>query len=116
MNEPEKKVLNREVMKNLIGDDDMALIRKFEIEFLQQAKVSMAKIVQLFGSNKLVEIKEEAHFLKTSAKAIGAEQVAEHLENLEQAGLDQDKEKCKALIMLSNQGLKAVYGAVKNES
>ena len=110
------QVLNRDVMKNLIGEDDLALIRKFEIEFLQQAQVSMAKIVKTYGANNLAAIKEEAHFLKTSAKAVGAEQVASLLESLEKVSLKKEKENCKQHIVLITQALKAVYGAVKNES
>ncbi len=115
MNNQPREVLNREVMRNLIGDD-MVLIRKFEVEFLQQAKLSVAKIVQLYGREQFSEIKEEAHFLKTSAKAVGAEQVADLLETLEGNALEKAKEKCKQGIVLISRSLKQVYGAVKYES
>ena len=110
-----RKVLNKDVMKNLIGDDK-AMIRKFEIEFLQQAKASLAKIAQLYSSGQLIEIKEEAHFLKTSAKAVGAEQVAYLLGSLEGSALTQSSGECKQAIVSINDALKNVYGAVKNES
>jgi len=102
-------------MIDLIGDD-MEMMRKFEIQFLQQAKVSVGKIAAFYNDNKLIEIKEEAHYLKTSAKAVGAEQTADLLEALEQIALDNDKAQCKESIILINRSLKQVYGAVTNES
>jgi len=51
-NENELQVLNRQVMIDLIGDDQ-EMMRKFEIQFLQQAKISIAKIAELFKQNDL---------------------------------------------------------------
>ena len=76
------KVLNRNVMIALIGDDQPQ-IRQFEIDFLKQAQVSIKKITGYYQNDEFEQIKEEAHFLKTSAKAVGAEQSAMHLEALE---------------------------------
>ncbi len=115
MTDSENKVLNREVMKALIGDDT-EMIRKFEIEFLQQAKVSMSKFTKLYQDNAFKPMKEEAHFLKTSAKAIGAECLAQHLENMEHIAQKENKEMCKQQLIQINSALKAVYGAVVNES
>ena len=110
-----KAILNRQTMQDLVGDD-AELIKQFETDFLKQAKTSLGKIVQLFNDNQLPEIKEEAHFLKTSARAIGAEQAAELLQELEYAGLAADKGECKALIVKLNQAVKLVYGEIVNGS
>jgi HPt (histidine-containing phosphotransfer) domain-containing protein len=110
----QRQILNRQVMINLIGDDQ-AMMRKFEIQFLQQAKVSIAKIAELFKNNELKPIKEEAHFLKTSARAIGAEQTADLLQSLEEAALKEDKTLCKEHIILINRAVKEVYGVITNE-
>jgi HPt (histidine-containing phosphotransfer) domain-containing protein len=115
MNKPELKILNRDVMRALIGDD-VELARKFEIEFLQQAKVSLKKIVEFFNGGNLLAIKEEAHFLKTSAKAVGAEQTGELLECLENIALDSDKEQYKEKIVLISQTIKKFYGEITHES
>lgn len=115
MTNEQLKVLNRDVMKALIGDD-VAMIKKFEVEFLQQAKVSIAKFANAYKADAYEQLKEEAHFLKTSAKAIGAEQLAECLEQLEHTALDNDKAQCKSQIMAINSSVKQVYGAVVNES
>jgi len=110
----QRQILNRQVMIDLIGDDQ-AMMRKFEIQFLQQAKVSIAKIAELFKKNELKPIKEEAHFLKTSARAIGAEQVADLLQSLEESVLKEDNKLCKKYIILINRAVKQVYGVITNE-
>ncbi len=108
------QILNRNVMFELIGDDK-ALIKKFEIEFLQQAKKSIGKLSASYTDSDFTQIKEEAHFLKTSAKAIGAEISADYLQQLEDSSLNKDKEHCKELIILINNSVKQVYGAIKDE-
>ena len=115
MTDQNLKILNREGMKALIGDD-MEMIKKFEVEFLQQAKVSISKFADAYKQDAYEELKEEAHFLKTLAKAIGAEVLAEHLEQLEHTALDNDKQQCKQQIIAINNSVKQVYGAVVNES
>ncbi|MFT5756459.1 MAG: HPt (histidine-containing phosphotransfer) domain-containing protein [Alteromonadaceae bacterium] len=113
MNDIQGKILNRNVMRDLIGDDEV-LTKKFHIEFLKQAKISLNKIALCFNSNDFTAIKEEAHFLKTSAKAIGAEKTAYLLENLEIMALAKEKEKCKQHIIDINATLKQVYGEIVN--
>jgi len=108
-------VLNRSVMRELIGDDD-ALAKQFETEFLKQAKLSLNKIVGFFNKDEFKEIKEEAHFLKTSAKAIGAELTADLLQQLEQASLDANKANCKIIIVKVSDSVKQVYGEITNGS
>jgi HPt (histidine-containing phosphotransfer) domain-containing protein len=119
MNDIQGQILNRNVMRDLIGDDK-ALTKQFHIEFLKQAKVSLNKIAVFFNSNNFTSIKEEAHFLKTSAKAIGAEKTAYLLEGLEMMALaidkekEKDQDKCKQQIIDINTTLKQVYGEVVN--
>lgn len=108
-------ILNTNVLTGLIGDDDPALIRKFQVDFLKQAKESMAKIIALYKNTQLPEIKEEAHFLKTSAKAIGAEQVGMLLESLEKVALANDSDECRLHIVQINNGIKRVYEAIVDE-
>jgi HPt (histidine-containing phosphotransfer) domain-containing protein len=114
MIDSELQILNRSVMRDLIGDDE-ALARKFEIEFLQQGKVSVNKLTVSYNNQNFIEIKEEAHFLKTSAKAVGAEQTAELLETLEHLAANENIAECKQKIILINVSLKHVYGVIVNE-
>ncbi|MBA6252140.1 MULTISPECIES: Hpt domain-containing protein [unclassified Colwellia] len=115
MIDSQRQILNRNVMRDLIGDD-VALARKFEIEFLKQAKGSINKIALSYNSHNFTAIKEEAHYLKTSAKAVGAEQTAALLEALESMALDKNIAECKQKIVSINAALKQVYGAIVNES
>jgi HPt (histidine-containing phosphotransfer) domain-containing protein len=115
MTENNFQILNKNVMYDLVGDDE-ALIRKFEIEFLHQAKASIEKLSKAYKASNFNEIKEEAHFLKTSAKAVGAEQSADYLQQLEDESLNGNKEKCKTFIILINNAVKDVYGVIKNET
>ncbi|MDO7085861.1 Hpt domain-containing protein [Pseudocolwellia sp. AS88] len=108
------KIFNNSAMFDLVGDDK-ELIKKFQIEFLQQAKQSIAKLSDAYGQSDFTTLKEEAHFLKTSAKAIGAEQTGDYLQQLEDISELNDKNKCKELIILINNSIKQVYGVIKNE-
>ena len=74
------------------------------------------KYYNLYNNNKILPIKEEAHYLKTSAKAIGAEETGYLLEGLEEMALDNEKDKCKQQIVYINKALKQVYGVITNES
>lgn len=113
MNYTDKSVLNKQTMRSLIGDDD-ALREKFEIDFLKQGKQSLRKMTALFNESQFELIQQEAHFLKTSAKAVGAEQVAAILQELETIALSSDGVACKEMIISLNTALKQVYGMVKD--
>ncbi|WP_299798504.1 Hpt domain-containing protein [uncultured Shewanella sp.] len=115
MTEKQLKILNRDVMIGLIGNDP-EMIRQFEIDFLRQAKISLNKIAAMYNDSRLSEIREEAHFLKTSAKAIGAEQTSYLLQALENSGLEQDKVECKNLILKIKEALKRVHGVIVNDN
>lgn len=106
--EKQKPILDRAVIKSLVGDDP-EVIKQFEMDFVMQAKQKLQSIKQLFNQGELTVIKEEAHFLKTSAKAVGAEQTAELLEVLEQAALDKQVAECKQLIISIFHSVQDVY-------
>lgn len=115
MTEKQLEVLNRDVMIALIGNEP-EMIRQFEIDFLKQAKISLNKIVIMYNDSRIAEIKEEAHFLKTAAKAVGAEQTSYLLQALEQSGLEQDKIRCKDLILQIKEALQRVHGVIVNDN
>ncbi|WP_076407462.1 Hpt domain-containing protein [Shewanella sp. UCD-KL12] len=114
MNEGNQQILNRNVMIELIGDEP-ELIRQFEIDFLKQAKSSLQKIADLYNRSKFSDIKEEAHFLKTSAKAVGAEQVSHLLQTLEESGNELNKPECRELILNIKVALQQIHGVIANE-
>jgi HPt (histidine-containing phosphotransfer) domain-containing protein len=115
MSSKQLKIFNSNTMFDLVGDDP-ELIKKFQIEFLQQAKQSIAKLSDGYSKTDFKVLREEAHFLKTSARAIGAEQTADYLQQLEDISELNDKNKCKELIILINNSIKQVYGVIKNET
>ena len=102
------QVLNKHTLVSLIGDDT-AMIKKFETDFIKQAKTSLKEISQLYNAGELKPIKEVAHFLKTSAKAVGAEVTADYLQQLENSALALEKNKCRLLIIEISNSVKAVY-------
>ncbi|MBD1583762.1 Hpt domain-containing protein [Pseudoalteromonas sp. S16_S37] len=104
------QTLNEDVMLELLGDD-LEEINSFRQQFLVQAKGSLQKIADHYRQDKLKEIKEEAHYLKTSAKAIGAERCAYFLQELEDAALDLEKQKCRAYIESLSNEIKNVFRA-----
>ncbi|WP_426360445.1 Hpt domain-containing protein [Pseudocolwellia sp. HL-MZ19] len=115
MSNEQLKIFNSNTMLDLIGDDQ-ELIKKFQIEFLQQAKQSIAKLSDAYSKTDFNALKSESHFLKTSAKAIGAELTADYLQQLENISELNDKNKCKELIICINNSIKQVYGVIKNEA
>jgi len=107
-------VLNKNTMLELVGDDP-ELIQQFQIDFLKQAQESLPQLVALFQQQEFNQIKELAHFLKTSAKAIGAEVVANLLQKLEYSALEHDIKECKQFIVQTNVAVKQLHGVIISE-
>jgi HPt (histidine-containing phosphotransfer) domain-containing protein len=91
-------ILNPNVMQDLLGDEP-ELIAQFEKDFVEQARISLKALATHYNDREFEELKQGAHFLKTSAKAIGAEDVAEKLQQIEFAAISQDLNKIKQLII-----------------
>ena len=115
MSKAHVKVLNKNVMLNLIGNEPET-IKQFEIDFIKQAHEAMKNIIVQYNHNDFEQIKATAHFLKTSAHAISAEQVADLLESLEEVSFLHDKAKCKEHIILINSAIKQVYKEILDEN
>lgn len=106
------QVLNREIMIDLVGDDH-DYIQKCELNFIKQAQTNYNEIVAAFKQNDFTEIKDKAHFLKTSASAIGAEQLAHSLQELEHLAAGEHSSSCKKLIVDISKSIKLVYEEIK---
>jgi HPt (histidine-containing phosphotransfer) domain-containing protein len=115
MNKDELKLLNPSTLEDLIGNDK-ELISQFQIDFIKQAKVSLEKIYSHFNHENYQEIKEEAHYLKTSAKAVGAEITGEQLQRLEQYSQSGENKECRGTIIDLGKSIKAVYEVIKHGS
>lgn len=110
-----KQVINPQTLTDLIGDDPV-FIKKFKVDFLHQAKKSMQELAEQYQQNNAQKMKEAAHFLKTSAKAVGAEITAQLLQELEDSVIDNSKEKNKAQLILITNSIKSVYEVIINEN
>ncbi len=108
------KVLNRQVMSDLVGDD-MALIRKFQLDFIVQAEQSLIKLENAFHCADYMAITAQSHYLKTSSKALGAEQISELLELLEIVANDQNLTVCGRYILHLKTQLNQLGGVINNE-
>ncbi|TLX48044.1 Hpt domain-containing protein [Pseudoalteromonas phenolica] len=108
------QTLNNDTIIDLIGNEPIK-IKKFQHEFLIQSASSLKEIVNYFNSNDFFNIKESAHFLKTSAKAIGAERSAYFLESIEEQCLVNNKPAIKQLLIKLNTELKAIKSELRNE-
>ena len=113
MNEGTQQILNENIMLELIGDKP-EIIKQFKIDFLKQAKASFQKITHMYNADQFIGIKEEAHFLKTSAKAVGAEQISQLLQALEISSSKFYKNECKELILKIKIALQQIYGVIAN--
>ncbi|NTS77129.1 Hpt domain-containing protein [Catenovulum sp. SM1970] len=108
-------VYDKEVITSLIGDDP-TLIRKYQNQFFHQAKLSLRSFVSNYRSQDSGALKEGAHFLKTSAKAIGALACADLLERLEQACLNKNASLQKELLSQIQLSLKELQSVLSHES
>ena len=53
-----KQILNRQVIQGLVGDDP-SVIKQFEMDFVEQAKVKLQSIKLQFNSGNITAIKED---------------------------------------------------------
>lgn len=84
-----RKAYNKQAIMEFIGDDESS-IREFVGEFVLQVRTSFKKLVEHYKASEYPELKAEAHYLKTSAGAVGAEILADDLQQLEYASVKQD--------------------------
>ena len=104
------KILNNETLIALVGDESSTL-QKFQREFLLQSKQCLKTLVHEFNTQNFPSLVETAHYLKTSAKSVGAEQVSDTLQNLEKTGSHRDITATKKLLIQ----LQAQLNAVRKE-
>lgn len=109
------QLLNPETMAELLGDDT-ELINQFKQQFLEQAHECLPKLIKEFKQSSFEDMKETAHFLKTSARAVGAEQMSYLLQDIEQNCLDLQVDALKQQIVALNQSIIEVKEAIHGNS
>lgn len=106
-------VLNPKMMQDLIGNDP-ELIAQLKKDFTPQAQLCLKELAGHYNDREFEPLRLAAHFLKTSAKAIGAEEVTEILQQIEHAAIVNDVNHTKQLIIqlkLSLQTLVKVFNS-----
>ncbi|ABO22777.1 Hpt domain-containing protein [Shewanella loihica] len=107
------QILNPKIMRDLIGNDP-GLIAQFKQDFVAQARTSLRELATHYNNREFAGLKQKAHFLKTSAKAIGAEEVADKLQHLEYAALGEDMPQCKQLIIQLKNALQSLIEVINS--
>jgi len=87
--QPEKGPVDPSVLKGIFGDND-ATFREILVEFVAPAQEIAAEINAAFGVNDPAAVGAAAHKLKSAARSIGANGLADISESLEQAGKNGD--------------------------
>jgi two-component system sensor histidine kinase/response regulator len=82
-------VVNPQMLAQIVGRDP-AVIVKFLRLFLANVDKGAAEIRAAFGKRSAEDIVTQAHKLKSAARAVGANPLAQLCERLEQAGKDAD--------------------------
>lgn len=100
-------------MTELIGDEP-ELIAQFQADFINQAQLSLKELATHYNHREFDALKQSAHFLKTSAKAIGAEEVTEILQQLELAAISKDINLTKQLIIQLKSSLQSLVKVINS--
>lgn len=103
-------VIDPTVLPQLLGIEDEHELVGYYQDFLDSAQDIMEEIKLAHDQSQLVAVGEAAHKLKSSAKTVGADDLAECSAALEQAGKAQNGEEVVALI----QQLYAQFDLVKD--
>jgi HPt (histidine-containing phosphotransfer) domain-containing protein len=82
---PKDGVIDERALKDTFGDDD-AVFKEILMSFLEPSEDIIADIVAAWGDRNAVAVKEAAHKLKSSARSIGANALADTCQALEAAG------------------------------
>lgn len=81
-----------------IAHNDAEKVRKFALIFLDSAHETLAEMHKAFVQDDINTISQQAHKLKSAARAIGAETFAEKCETIEKAGKENDADVIAGLL------------------
>jgi CheY-like chemotaxis protein/HPt (histidine-containing phosphotransfer) domain-containing protein len=109
----ELPILSHNVLIDFIGNDKNS-INEFYIEFMQQADTSMKFLTMHFNARNFEKISEEAHFLKTSAMAIGAQRTGQILHILEDKAREKSTKECYRELVALKTTLIALKSSIAN--
>ena len=87
-----------EALKQVLGDGDAALMKEFYGDFLRSAEASVREIEAAYRRRSAKEVGALAHKVKSSARTVGANALADCCETLEQAGNTENWEQIDAFM------------------
>ena len=93
---PSESVIDRTMLTAVVGDDP-ELHRKLLTKFVDQAFKTVQEIDDAIAASSTQQVGELGHKLKSSARTIGANALADLCQELEVAGKGDDREKTEAL-------------------
>ena len=105
-------IFNQENLSSLVGNDD-AIGRRYCETFMDQVREVLPEIAQMAQAEQLSDAYQRAHYLKTSAKAVGAEEMVEHLVQFEDLCKQEKLDSCIELVGKINQAFVAFNQAVR---
>lgn len=89
MNAPNQNAVDVNALRDLVGDDADE-IKSIYLEFLQELKQVFVEIIKMTKRKDFSGVKDQAHYLKTSAYGVGTHKLAKLLGAVESAALNED--------------------------
>src|SRR5690349_11166934 len=87
---PAVSPVDPEALKRVLGSGDAALMKEFYDDFLRAGEATLSDIGAAYGGRSAKEVGALAHKLKSSARTIGANALADRCQALERAGNTED--------------------------
>ena len=87
-----------EALKQVLGSGDAALMKEFYADFLRSAEPAVSEIAAAYSRRSAKQVGALAHKLKSSARTVGANALADRCETLEQAGNTENWEQIDAFM------------------
>ncbi|OOZ43299.1 Hpt domain-containing protein [Solemya velum gill symbiont] len=91
-------VIDSQVLPSLLGIQDQSLLADFYNEFVESSAETVAEIHAALGVNELVEVGLLAHRMKSTAKTVGADELAACCLTLELAGKQEQQQDVESLV------------------
>jgi len=108
--ESSSSIVDADMLGNLVGSKDPAILKEFYMDFLQSGGKTAGEMRQAHTDGDLSVLGNLAHKLKSSARTVGANSLADCCLAIEQAGKEANSENIEALMDSFNR----LYEQVEN--
>ena len=93
---PPRGPIDPDALRRLLGPD-VRSIRRFLTQFVPHSRPILAELERALGAGEAASVREQAHKLKSSARAVGALELSALCQKLEEAGAAGDLERIARL-------------------